>query len=294
MARGLMIGVAAAGVVAAAGLMVFDRIAAEQATERRALIARNAELTAQALAPGSALACFEAEAGASVAKACELGVFATPQSLSSAVAFVSERLKLIEAAHAFAPSERLFAAERRAIERDRFGIAAHVLARSYGCTAENCAVFAMLADTGTLKADIAAKPFETLVARYEGVWDKPADERVPMAAVPIAPPEVKPEPAPAAPQLTPPAADALARAEPPANAPHPLDKKWKLPSSDSIPAVSIMTPEPKLPKGEVPPEPKAEQKTAEQKPEAPAPLPPKRPQVQPAQPAPAAQPAEAR
>jgi len=288
MARGLIL-IVATGVLAAAGLLAYDRILAEQATERRALIARNAELTNQALAPGSALACLETEAGSSIAKACEVGVFATPQALSAAVAFVGERLKLIEAAQALTAGQRdFFAAERRAIERDRFGIAAHVLAQTYGCTVEKCAVFALLNDTRTLKADLAAQPFATLVARYEGVWDKPVDERVPVATLPGAPAEVKA-------QTVPPVAEAVAKAEPPANAPHPLDKKWTLPSSDSIPAVSIMTPEPRLLKGEAPPEPKqAEQKAAEQKPEAPAPLPPKRPQVKAVQPTQAAQPAEAR
>ena len=288
MARGLIL-IVATGVLAAAGLLAYDRILAEQATERRALIARNAELTNQALAPGSALACLETEAGSSIAKACEVGVFATPQALSAAVAFVGERLKLIEAAQALTAGQRdFFAAERRAIERDRFGIAAHVLAQTYGCTVEKCAVFALLNDTRTLKADLAAQPFATLVARYEGVWDKPVGERVPVATLPGAPAEVKAQAAPSA-------AEALAKAEPPANAPHPLDKKWTLPSSDSIPAVSIMTPEPRLLKGEAPPEPKqAEQKAAEQKPEAPAPLPPKRPQVKAVQPTQAAQPAEAR
>ena len=288
MARGLIL-IVATGVLAAAGLLAYDRILAEQATERRALIARNAELTNQALAPGSALACLETEAGSSIAKACEVGVFATPQALSAAVAFVGERLKLIEAAQALTAGQRdFFAAERRAIERDRFGIAAHVLAQTYGCTVEKCAVFALLNDTRTLKADLAAQPFAKLVARYEGVWDKPVDERVPVATLPGAPAEVKA-------QTVPPVAEAVAKAEPPANAPHPLDKKWTLPSSDSIPAVSIMTPEPRLLKGEAPPEPKqAEQKAAEQKPEAPAPLPPKRPQVKAVQPTQAAQPAEAR
>jgi hypothetical protein len=288
MVRGRISGIVAAGVLAAAGLVAYDRISAEQAAERLALIARNAEVTNQAMAPGSALACLETEAGSSIAKACEVGVFATPQALSAAVAFVGERLKLIEAAQALAPGQHdFFAAERRAIERDRFGIAAHVLARTYGCTAEKCAIFALLNDTGTLKADLAAQPFATLVARYEGVWDKPVDERVPVATLPGAPlPAVA---------VAPSAAETLARAEPPANAPHPLDKKWTLPSSDSIPAVSIMMPEPKLSKGEAPPEPKpAEQKAAEQKPEHPAPLPPRRPQVQAAQPAQAARPAEAR
>src|SRR3974390_74729 len=147
MARGLIL-IVATGVLAAAGLLAYDRILAEQATERGALIGGTAELTNQALAPGSALACLETEAGSSIAKACEVGVFATPQALSAAVAFVGERLKLIEAAQALTAGQRdFFAAERRAIERDRFGIAAHVLAQTYGCTVEKGAVFALLNDT---------------------------------------------------------------------------------------------------------------------------------------------------
>src|SRR3974390_117407 len=120
MARGLIIGIVTAGVLAAAGLLAYDRILAEQATERRALIARNAEVPNLELAPGWALACLETEAGSSIAKACEVGVFATPQALLAAVAFVAERLKLIEAAQALAPGQRdFFAAERRASGRDR-------------------------------------------------------------------------------------------------------------------------------------------------------------------------------
>src|SRR3974377_2210363 len=127
-------------------------------------------------------------------------------ALCAAVAFVGERLKLIEAAQALTAGQRdFFAAERRAIERDRFGIAAHVLAQTYGCTVEKCAVFALLNDTRTLKADLAAQPFATLVARYEGVWDKPVDERVPVATLRGAPAEVKAQAAPSA-------AEALAKA----------------------------------------------------------------------------------
>jgi hypothetical protein len=194
------------------------------------------------------------------------------------VSFVAERMKLLETAQALAKGGdgQVLAGmrhERQALERDRFGVAAHVLGRRYGCSAEKCEALSLFKDTGTLKADLETRPFDALVAKYEGVWDKPGEPRAPVAALP------------GIPTVSAPAADALARAEPPGT-PHPLDPKWKLPSADSIPAVSIMAAEPKV-KGEVQAEPKAaEPKQAEQKAEAP--VPPKRPQAQ----APA--PAEAR
>lgn len=268
--RGL-IGLAIGGAIAAALFVIVDRIDTNgQAQERRALVARNADLTREAMAPGSALSCLETDAGASVEKACELSVFATPYALAGAVSFIGQRLKLLEAAQALAragDSQVLvgMAHERQALERDRFGVAAHVLAKRYGCTAESCALLSLFKESATLKADLQSQPFDALVAKYEGVWDKPGEPRAPVAELP------------GGPMVGAPGADALAKAEMP-GALHPLDPKWKLPSADSIPAVSIMAPEPKLPKVEAQPEPKAEQKQAEQKSEAP--IPSKRPQPQ--------------
>ena len=74
--------------VVLAGLAVMsllDRMAQdERGAERRALAQRSAELTAQALAPGSALACLEGAAGEAVENACEKTVFAGPQSTAAA------------------------------------------------------------------------------------------------------------------------------------------------------------------------------------------------------------------
>jgi hypothetical protein len=268
--RGLAAGFAAGALIVAAVFVLVDRMAAdEQAAERRALIARNAALTAAALAPGSALACLEADAGAP--KACELAVFATAQSAAAATALIGERLKVLEAAQGLAKSGdrevlTAFKAERAVLERDRFGIVAHVLARRYGCTPDRCDALAWLSDPATVKADLAAKPFDALIADYERLWDRPG-ETAPVAAVPIEPP---PQPV-----VQAPAASALAKVDPsgPA-APHPLDPKWKLPSAASIPAISIMTPEPKLPKTDAAASPNPSGPKAE------TPLPPQRPQAQ--------------
>ncbi len=168
------------------GYAILDRMAQdERAAERRALTQRYAELSAQALAPGSALACLDGAAGEAVENACEKTVFAGPQATAGAVSYMAARLTLLADALAFArKSDPDFAAAlsglRRAVELDRFGIAAHVLAVRDGCTAERCAAFALLRDAGVIKANLKAQVFDQYVSRYAADWDKSA----PVAAKP--------------------------------------------------------------------------------------------------------------
>jgi hypothetical protein len=263
----LLLAVAAIAVAGLAVVAVLDRLATNsQAAERRALLARNMELTARAIAPGSALSCLDGSAGETIENACEQSVFGDAQRAAAAVAYTSARLSLLKDAFDFArrgDPEVLdaFAAVRRAIELDRFGIAAHVLATRDGCTAEHCAAFAMLSDTGTLKANLKVRAFDSYVARYASAWNKaePALEKQPTAAAPATPPE--------------------------APAGHPVSSRWDFPSAASIPPVSIMNSEPPLPKA-----------AAESAPAQPAagvaktrvrPVPPKRPQGQATAPPPA-------
>ena len=216
-----------------AGVMaVLDRVAQdEQAAERRALAQRYAELSAQALAPGSPLACLDGVAGETVETACEKTVFAGPQATASAVAYMAARLRLLADALAFARrSDADFAATvaglRRSIELDRFGIAAHVLAARDGCIAERCAAFALLNDTSVIKANLKAQVFDQYVSRYAADWNKLAPVAVKEAPdVPVA-----------------------SAAEPQAPAKAPVPDRYDFPSAASIPPVNIMTPEPPLPK----------------------------------------------
>ena len=161
-------------VVVAAGALV-DRLAlAQQAAERRALIARAAALDRAALTPGSALACLDAGAGEAVENACEKAVFASPQAAAGAVAYMGARLQLLQDAAAFAPDKHVaaaLAASRRAIELDRYGVAAQVLARRDGCTAAHCAAFALLDDAKVLQANLKAQVFEQYVSRYAAGWN---------------------------------------------------------------------------------------------------------------------------
>ena len=86
-ARRLLLPVAMLAIVSFAVMAILDRMAQnERAAERRALAQRYAELSAQALAPGSTLACLDGAAGDTVENGCEKTVFAGPQSTASAVA----------------------------------------------------------------------------------------------------------------------------------------------------------------------------------------------------------------
>jgi hypothetical protein len=248
---------------------ILDRLMrSERAAEDRALLERNSQLSLSATASGSALSCLDGLAGEEIENACEKSVFADPQSAARAVSYISARLSLLADAAATAGrggSDVLaaLAPTRRAIELDRFGIAAHVLAVRDGCTVEKCAAFAMLHDASTLKANFKVHAFDAYVARYAAAWGKgeAAPENVPQASAPGTAP--------------------VASAPEPLSPSHPLDGRYDFPSSASIPPVSIMNAEPPPPK-----EPASPQgaHAATEKTGTTAPVPPKRPQSQAASP----------
>jgi hypothetical protein len=233
--RLLALGALVIGVLAVAALI--DRMKDnEQAAERRALIVRDAELSRAALKPGSALNCLDAQAGEAVENACEKAVFADARGTAAAVAYTAARIDLLRDVAAFAKTNEAgilaeFAASRRAIELDRFGFAAHVLASRDGCTADHCAAFAIFADTSVLKSNLKAQVFDQYVARHAPDWRIPAD--VPSA------PAISEGPAGPAPSTTASAPPSAARA--------PVSDKYDFPSAASIPPVSIMNAEPPLP-----------------------------------------------
>jgi hypothetical protein len=234
LARRLLLPVAALAIFGLGIIAIVDRMAeGGRLAERRALAQRVVQLTGAAMAPGSTLACLDGAAGETVENACEQTVFAGPQSTAAAVAYMAARLTLLSDGLAFARhSDPDFADSlaglRRAIELDRFGIAAHVLAVRDGCTAERCDAFALLGDANVIKSNLKAQVFDQYVSRYAANWNKnaataPVADRLPGAMAPVA---ILPE----------------------APAKAPVPDKYDLPSSASIPPVSIMNPEPPLPK----------------------------------------------
>lgn len=209
----------------------------QRETVRRDVLTRDAELTRSALAAGSPLACLVAGAGDAVEAACEKSLFASPQMVAAAVTYIGARLNLLTAVPSDMNDDGLIAVlapTRRAIELDRFGIAAHVLATRDSCTAEKCAAFEFVDNPSALKANLKAQVFDQYVSRYAAAWNAPAQpaEQPPVVSSIPAPPAAVPAPVGGAPVA------AIKPGEP-----------WDYPSADSIPAVSIMNAEPAVPKG---------------------------------------------
>ncbi len=204
------------GIVAA--WTVVDRLAErDRADERRALDQRILELSARALAPGSALGCLEPNLGETIDAACEKAVFADPETIAGATAYVAGSLSLLADAAANGWDvyyDAALAALRHRLEIDRFGLVAQVLAGE-GCSAAKCEKLALFADANRVSANLKARTFENLVARNSAGWPQPASAAAPAAPVAAAPPPPEPSqppsqtgsgPAPAAgPQKRPPA-----------------------------------------------------------------------------------------
>lgn len=261
---GLAIAAVAVFAAAAGVYAVIDRMAVDNhAAERRALLARQADLTGRALVPGSPLACLDGGAGETVGNACEKAVFAEAATAAAALSLTAARLELLRDAAKLGRSDLVtaFAGARRSIELDRFGLAAQVLADRDGCTPERCAAFALVSEAGALKANMKARVFEQYVSRYAAGWGRVAPEPVPQASVPV-------EPSP----------PAVASVVPPPATGHPVDPKWDFPSAASIPPVSIMNSEPPRPKLKDGAEAQASQAAGEGGDGVP--VPPKRPQAQ--------------
>jgi hypothetical protein len=221
------------GVIAAFVLgawLYVDRGGAKNAdnTDRRALDDRKTALMTGAIAPGSALSCLDEMAGEAVATACEKAVFASPEAVAAAVKYVAAQLALLKDGTAYAMQDSSYTAElaplRAAIELDRFGLVAHVLAEREACTAERCDAVATFRDSSRVMANLRDRTFDEQVKRFTASWNapRPADGMVAAVLPPVALPG--------------------------ATGPGSVAPRYDFPSSKSIPAVSIMAPEGPPPK----------------------------------------------
>ena len=206
-------------ILALAGWWARDHFARRDlAAAQRALDARGFELATRAFMPGSALGCLDAIAGETVEAACEKVLFATPEAAAAAVSYVAAQLSLLASARELgrhgetAPG---MLALRRALEADRFGVVAHVLAVRDGCAPDQCSAFAWLGDTSRIKVNLAERPFDARINTYAASW--PAAGGRALASTP-------PSPAPSAAAKVP--------------------NNLYFPSATSIPPVNIMTAEP--------------------------------------------------
>ncbi len=163
-----------------------------------------------------ALSCMDDLAGDEVETACEKILFRSPDNVAAAVSYAAAQIGTLMAGGGVNAASRVTTPERqslrRAVERDRYGLVAHVLMVRDRCTASDCAAFQSLTDHNQIVANMEGRIYDALVARYAPSWSAATN---PAAAVDAAHP---------APTGKPTNAD--------------------FPTSASIPPVNIMTPEP--------------------------------------------------
>ena len=251
----LLFRVAIVAIAVSAGWLYFQRMERqEQAAELRLLDERLAALLVRAVAPVSALSCLDELAGETVEAACEKAVFASPEAVAAAVAYVAAKLALLVDRNDYArragpTSASELAPLLTALEVDRFGIVAHVLAQRPGCTAGKCDALTWFSDHSHVLANLRDHTFDEQVAKFAGIWNNPSRVAIDGAA-----------------------------AEPPHPAPAPLtvSPRYDFPSSQSIPPVNIMAPEQPAPRG--PPNGPSAAPSGDGNPRpATAPVPPRRP-----------------
>ena len=213
-----------------------------------------------AMASLPALSCVDDLAGETVLTACEKSLFGSAESVAAAIAYAGSMVTRLVAVGDVATANRNLTPEvealRRAIERDRYGLVAYVLAARDHCTAAACPAFRSLASNKQIVSNMDERVYEGLVVRYSGSWNAPAV--APAMALPGIPP-------------------GGAMAALPGGLPSGKPTSADFPSSASTPPVSIMMPEPGAPGSAAPPR----QATT---PAATAPLPAARPTAQAAAP----------
>jgi hypothetical protein len=171
-----------------------------------------------------ALSCIDDLAGDSVETACEKALFGSPDSVAAAVSYAASRLSRLSAFGDVAAANRSMTPElealRRSVERDRYGLIAHVLVVREHCEPSHCTAFRALTNYNQVASNMAERTYDGLISRYEPSWNAPV-ATVAALAQPSAPPSPQPLPGTTGKPTT---AD--------------------FPSAASIPPVNIMTPEP--------------------------------------------------
>ena len=222
----------ALGVISYAGWIgstVLDRVAVpDRNTELRAYEARAHNLMARAMQPGSTLACLDQPMSEQLTLGCERAVFGSAENVAAAVSFVSARVALLvdglDAAgrSGDASFDSTINTVRNGLEGDPFGIVAYVFLQQANCVVEQCEALTLLRDPNKVRVHLQDKTFDTLVTRYSATWGqaRPLTENGRPSAS---------------------AAPAVAAGAGPGG---PVSSKYEFPSSNSIPAVSIMNSEP--------------------------------------------------
>jgi len=163
-----------------------------------------------------ALSCIDDMAGEAVLTACEKTLFGSPETVAAALSYAGSQIARVVALGDAATASKGMTSEmqmvRRAVERDRYGLMAYVLAARDHCTPTDCAAFRALTDSRQIVANMDERIYDGLIARHAPSWNAPVAP-APVAAVAPSMPTGRPTNA-------------------------------EFPTAASTPPVSIMTPEP--------------------------------------------------
>jgi len=164
-----------------------------------------------------ALSCIDDMAGETVLTACEKALFGSPESAAAALSYAASQITRLTALGDVAAANKSMTPQlqmvRRAVERDRYGLMAYVLAVRDHCTPADCAAFRSLTDQHQIVSNMDERAYDGLIARYAPSWNAPAAASAPVAMLAPSMPTGKPTNA-------------------------------EFPTAASTPAVSIMAPEP--------------------------------------------------
>ena len=164
-----------------------------------------------------ALSCIDDLAGETVLTACEKVLFRSAESTAAALSYAASQITWLTAFGDVAAANANMTPElqmvRRAVERDRYGLMAYVLAARDHCTPSDCAAFRAITDRNQIVANMNERTYEGLIVRYAPSWNMPAVTPAPVVALPPSMPLGKPTNA-------------------------------EFPTAASTPPISIMTPEP--------------------------------------------------
>jgi hypothetical protein len=212
-------------------------------------------------------------------------LFASPEAIAAAVAYMDARVSLLSASIGLAERDAsyrpAFERLRRGVEADRFGLVSHVL-MTRGCAGTDCPDLKLVRDSSRIMANMRSRTFDAHVSIYALAWNpggvtvsassgsSPASAGTPQIVIQQPPMAMNQQPsvgagAPAtmgAAAIAPPINDPTLSSgvitpgstPMPGSAPNTAQGRPRLdfPSSASIPAVSIMAPEPGVPQAAEP------------------------------------------
>jgi hypothetical protein len=134
--------------------------------------------TLQPMGPAlPALSCIDDLAGDLVTTGCEKALFGSAESTAAAVSYAALQITRLTALGDVATANKSMTPElqalRRAVEHDRYGLVAQVLAARDHCTAAECAAFRSLTDSHQVASNIDGHVYDGLVSRYAPLWNAP-------------------------------------------------------------------------------------------------------------------------